>query len=101
MVNASVSKAGQMKITIPRLIADAMQLSHKSGVRFSFNGHEWELIKDDKHGSVRVFLGSNGQMKMTVPKLIADAMQIGNKTRLIFVFNGKQWELKKQGGVGT
>ncbi len=85
-----------MKITIPRIIAEAMQLSHKSGIHFKFNGHEWELIKDDKHSSVKVFLGNNGQMKMTIPKLIAEAMQLHSGIKLIFVFNGRNWEIKKQ-----
>ena len=96
MITCSVSKAGQMKITIPKMIAEAMQLVHKSAIHFSFNGHEWELIKDDKHGSVKVFLGSNGQMKMTIPKLIAEAMQLRDKSKISFVFNGKHFELRKE-----
>ncbi len=96
MVNASVSKAGQMKITIPKLIAEAIQLKHSSGIRFSFNGHEWEIIKDDHHPSVRVFIGNNGQMKMTIPKIIAEAMQLSNKSKILFIFNGKHWEIKKE-----
>ena len=96
MVTVSISKAGQMKITIPRLIAEAIQLKHKSGIRFGFNGHNWEMIRDDKHSSVSVFIGSNGQMKMTIPKLIAEAMQLQSGTKLSFVFNGKGWELRKE-----
>jgi len=96
MVNTSISKAGQMKITIPKLIAEALQLYHRTAIRFSFNGHEWELIKDDLNGTVRVFLSNNGQMKMTIPKLIVDAMQLKKNMKLTFVFNSRAWELRKE-----
>jgi bifunctional DNA-binding transcriptional regulator/antitoxin component of YhaV-PrlF toxin-antitoxin module len=48
MVKAFLSKNGQMKITIPKTIAEAMQLSHKENIVFVFNGEHWELRKKDE-----------------------------------------------------
>ena len=48
MVKAFLSKNGQMKITIPKIIAEAMQLKHKNKMEFVFNGKNWEIRKSTK-----------------------------------------------------
>ena len=45
MVKVFLSKNGQMKVTIPKAIAEAMQLNHKDRVTFIFNGKNWEIRK--------------------------------------------------------
>ena len=47
MVKAFMSKNGQMKVTIPKAIAEAMQLNHKDKVVFVFNGKHWEIRKKE------------------------------------------------------
>jgi len=47
MVKVFLSKNGQMKVTIPKAIAEAMQLNHKDKVVFVFNGKNWEIRKKD------------------------------------------------------
>ncbi len=46
MVKVFISKNGQMKVTIPKAIAEAMQLNHKDRVSFVFNGTHWEIRKN-------------------------------------------------------
>ena len=48
MVKVFLSKNGQMKVTIPKAIAEAMQLEHKEKVIFVFNGKHWEIRKKDE-----------------------------------------------------
>lgn len=48
MVKVFLSKNGQMKVTIPKAIAEAMQLRHKEKVVFVFNGKNWELRKKEE-----------------------------------------------------
>lgn len=48
MVKVFLSKNGQMKVTIPKAIAEAMQLKHKDKVVFVFNGKNWEIRKYEK-----------------------------------------------------
>ena len=36
-----------MKVTIPKAIAEAMQLKHKDHIAFVFNGKNWEIRKKD------------------------------------------------------
>mgnify|MGYP001240822505 FL=1 len=43
MVKVFFSKNGQVKVTIPKPIAEAMQLKHKQKVEFIFNGKTWEI----------------------------------------------------------
>ncbi len=45
MVKAFLSSNGQMKVTIPKAIAEAMQLKHKEHIVFVFNGQHWEIRK--------------------------------------------------------
>ena len=47
MVKAFYSKNGQVKITIPKIIAEAMQLQHGERLEFVFNGKEWILRKKE------------------------------------------------------
>jgi len=47
MVKAFLSRNGQMKVTIPKAIAEAMQLNHKDKVAFVFNGKYWEIRKKE------------------------------------------------------
>jgi len=47
MVKAFISKNGQMKITIPKVIAEAMQIHHKEKLEFVFNGKYWEIRKKE------------------------------------------------------
>jgi len=47
MVKVFLSKNGQMKVTIPKAIAEAMQLEHKDKVVFVFNGKYWEIRKKE------------------------------------------------------
>ena len=47
MVKVFLSSNGQMKVTIPKAIAEAMQLKHKEKVAFVFNGKHWEIRKKD------------------------------------------------------
>lgn len=95
MTKAFLSNNGQMKLTIPKLIAEAMQLKHGSGLRFSFSDNSWQLILDNKQPTVKVFFSKSSQAKITIPKTIAEAMQLHHKTKLSFIFNGKNWLLKK------
>ena len=50
MVKAILSRNGQMKVTIPKAIAEAMGLEHKDKLKFVFNGKTWEIqkVNDDK-----------------------------------------------------
>ena len=96
MVKVFLSSNGQMKITVPKAIAEAMQLQHKDRIEFFFNGTSWEIIKNSKKGQVKVFLSKNGQMKITIPKAIAEAMQLQHKNMMEFIFTGKTWELRKK-----
>ena len=95
MVKVFISSNGQVKVTIPKLIAQAMQLKHKQGIDLLFNGKFWEF-KKTKVGMVKVFLSQNGQMKLTIPKVIAQAMQLKHKDVMEFIFAGKEWELRKK-----
>ncbi len=95
MTKAILSSNGQMKVTIPKLIAEAMQLKHKSGLKILFQKNSWLLIKDNKNPTVKVYFSKNGQGKITIPKAIAEAMQLHHKTKLSFIFNNKNWEIKK------
>lgn len=45
MVKAFFSKNGQVKVTIPKAIAIAMQLEHGCELEFIFNGKTWEIRK--------------------------------------------------------
>lgn len=45
MVKVFFSKNGQIKVTIPKAIATAMQLYHGCKVEFIFNGKTWEIKK--------------------------------------------------------
>ena len=45
MVKVFYSANGQVKVTIPKAIAEAMQLEHKQKVEFVFNGENWEIRK--------------------------------------------------------
>ncbi|MDP7323655.1 MAG: hypothetical protein QF632_02750 [Candidatus Woesearchaeota archaeon] len=45
MVKVFFSKNGQVKVTIPKAIAEAMQLKHKQKIEFIFNGKSWEIKK--------------------------------------------------------
>tara|TARA_Y100000310_G_C20607246_1_gene776168 strand:- start:947 stop:1120 length:174 start_codon:yes stop_codon:yes gene_type:complete len=47
MVKVFYSANGQVKVTIPKAIAEAMQLEHKQKVEFIFNGENWELRKKE------------------------------------------------------
>ncbi len=92
MVKVFYSKNGQVKVTIPKAIAEAMQLQHKQVISFIFNGRTWEIKSKGK--MVKVFYSSNGQVKVTIPKVIAEAMQLSHGQEVKFIFNGKTWELK-------
>ncbi len=48
MVKVFLSKNWQMKVTIPKAIAEAMQLKHKEKVAFVFNGKYWEIRKKNE-----------------------------------------------------
>jgi len=48
MVKAFYSKNGQVKVTIPKAIATAMQLKHKDKLEFVFNGKTWEIRKKEE-----------------------------------------------------
>tara|TARA_Y100000310_G_C20693057_1_gene823661 strand:+ start:1051 stop:1200 length:150 start_codon:yes stop_codon:yes gene_type:complete len=48
MVKVFFSKNKQVKITIPKAIAEAMQLKHKQKMEFVFNGKYWELRKKNE-----------------------------------------------------
>ncbi|MDP7323425.1 MAG: hypothetical protein QF632_01540 [Candidatus Woesearchaeota archaeon] len=48
MVKVFYSKNGQVKITIPKAIAEAMQLKHKEKMEFVFTGKHWELRKKNE-----------------------------------------------------
>ncbi len=48
MVKAFLSRNGQMKVTIPKAIAEAMQLKHKEKLVFVFNGKHWEIRKKNE-----------------------------------------------------
>jgi len=53
MVKVFFSKNKQVKVTIPKAIATAMQLSHGCKVEFIFNGKTWEIKKiEDKEDEV-------------------------------------------------
>jgi len=47
MVKVFFSKNGQVKVTIPKAIAEAMQLKHGAKVSFVFNGKTWEIKQED------------------------------------------------------
>lgn len=47
MVKAFYSRNGQVKITIPKTIAEAMQLKHGTKLIFIFNGKNWEIRKEE------------------------------------------------------
>tara|TARA_Y100000310_G_scaffold334770_2_gene415270 strand:- start:3505 stop:3795 length:291 start_codon:yes stop_codon:yes gene_type:complete len=96
MVKVFLSNNGQMKITVPKAIAEAMQLHHKDNIEFFFNGSTWEIKKNSKKSQVKVFSSKNKQMKITIPKAIAIAMQLKHKTKMEFIFTGKTWELRKK-----
>ena len=93
MVKLFLSKQGQAKITIPKIIVGAMQLKHKQSISFNFNGKNWEILKNKP--MVKVFFSENGQVKVTIPKVIVEAMGLRHGLKVFFVFNGKQWELHK------
>jgi bifunctional DNA-binding transcriptional regulator/antitoxin component of YhaV-PrlF toxin-antitoxin module len=95
MVKVFISKNGQIKATIPKLIAQAMQLKHKQGIEIIFKDGFWEFRKARK-GMVKAFLSKNGQMKVTIPKVLAIAMQLRHKDEIEFVFTGKAWAIKKR-----
>lgn len=95
MVKVFISRNGQIKVTIPKLIAQAMQLKHKQGIDIIFKDNFWEFRKVRK-GMVKAFLSSNGQMKVTIPKVLAIAMQLRHKDKIEFVFTGKAWTIKKK-----
>ena len=95
MVKVFISRNRQVKVTIPKLIAQAMQLKHKQGINLIFNGKFWEFRKA-KPGMVKAFLSKNGQMKVTIPKVLAIAMQLRHKDEVEFVSIGKAWELRKK-----
>lgn len=94
MVKVFVSKQGQIRATIPKLIAQAMQLKHKQGIDIIFNNGFWEF-KKVKKGMVKVFLSNNNQMKITIPKVLGTAMQLQHKDKIEFIFTGKVWTIKK------
>ena len=48
MVKVFFSKNGQIKVTIPKAIATAMQLYHGCRVEFIFNGKTWEIKKAEE-----------------------------------------------------
>jgi bifunctional DNA-binding transcriptional regulator/antitoxin component of YhaV-PrlF toxin-antitoxin module len=48
MVKVFYSKNGQVKVTIPKIIAIAMQLQHGCELEFIFNGKTWEIRKKNK-----------------------------------------------------
>jgi len=96
MVKVFISRNGQIKVTIPKLIAQAMQLNHKQGVDIIFSRNFWEFRKA-KPGMVKVFLSKNGQMKVTIPKVLATAMQLRHKDEIEFVFEKNVWVLRKKG----
>ena len=48
MVKVFLSKNGQMKVTVPKTIAEAMQLNHKDKIVFVFNGKNWEIRKKNE-----------------------------------------------------
>jgi bifunctional DNA-binding transcriptional regulator/antitoxin component of YhaV-PrlF toxin-antitoxin module len=103
MVRIFLSKNGQIKVTIPKRIAQAMNLGHRQGIEIVFNGEFWEFRKAKK-GMVKVFLLSNGQMKMTIPKVLAGAMQMKHRDEIELVSREGKWELRKsekeKGGGG-
>ncbi len=43
MVKVFYSRNGQVKVTIPKAIATAMQLKHGDKIEFVFNGKTWEI----------------------------------------------------------
>lgn len=45
MTKAFYSKNGQVKVTIPKAIAEAMELEHGCRLEFVFNGKNWEIRK--------------------------------------------------------
>lgn len=81
-----------MKVTIPKAIAEAMQLKHGQKISFIFNGKTWEI--KTKGNMVKVFYSKNKQAKVTIPKAIAEAMQLKHKQEIKFIFNKKTWEIK-------
>ena len=97
MVKVFLSRNGQIKATIPKLIAQAMQLRHKQGIEIIFNNKFWEFRKA-KPGMVKAFLSKNGQMKVTIPKVLAAAMQLRHKDEIEFVFNEGAMEIRKKKG---
>ena len=102
MVRIFLSSNGQMKVTIPKHIAQAMGLKHKQGIELVFNGEFLEFRKANK-GMVKVFLSANGQMNATVPKVLAGVMQFRHRDDVEFVSRKGKWELRKQekkGGGG-
>ena len=94
MVKVFLSKQNQAKVTIPKIIAEAMQLKHSQNISFVFNGKSWEIVKNKP--MVKVFFSSNGQIKVTVPSVIVQAMQLKHGDEISFVFNGKNWEIQKK-----
>ena len=55
MVKVFFSKNGQVKVTIPKAIATAMQLEHGCELEFVFTGKTWEIRKkEDKKKWKRV-----------------------------------------------
>ena len=103
MVRIFLSKNGQIKVTIPKRIAQAMNLEHKQGIEIVFSGKFWEFRKAKK-GMVKVFMLSNGQMKMTIPKVLAGAMQLKHRDDIEFISTEGKWEIRKsekeKGGGG-
>ena len=95
MVKVFLSRNGQMKTTIPKLIAQAMQLRHKQGVEIIFNGKFWEFRKS-RPGMVKAFISKNGQMKITFPKVLAGAMQLRHKDEIEFIFSEGAMEIRKK-----
>lgn len=47
MVKVFFCNNGQIKVTIPKTIATAMQLRHKDKLKFIFNGRNWEIRRTD------------------------------------------------------
>ena len=50
MVRVFVSRQNQAKVTIPKIIAEAMQLKHGDEISFVFNGKNWEIQKREVLG---------------------------------------------------
>lgn len=83
MVKVFLSSNGQMKVTVPKALVEAMQWKHNDELEFTFK-------------KIKVFLSKNGQMKFTVPKKTAEEMQLKHKDKVKFVFNNSKWEMIKQ-----